>query len=177
MALNHAILTALLDQELTGYDLAKQFSVSLGFFWNATHQQIYRTLKQLNDAGLVDARSKAQTGKPDKKIYRLTEAGRQALSDWVVGDEPQRPVRDELFIKLYNLGGGNDPAIRRDIESRLRQHEEKLALYDKIRRRNFSVPDTLSGRQKGMYLSLLAGIYRERAGRRWCQEALKSLSS
>ena len=40
MALTHAILTALLEEDLTGYELAKQFDVSLGFFWTASHQQI-----------------------------------------------------------------------------------------------------------------------------------------
>ena len=45
MALTHAILTALLEEDLTGYELAKQFDVSLGFFWTASHQQIYQTLK------------------------------------------------------------------------------------------------------------------------------------
>ena len=175
MALNHAILTALIDQELTGYDLAKQFGVSLGFFWNASHQQIYRSLKQMSEQGLIAASDVAQSGKPDKKVYRLTEAGEEALAEWVATGEPQRPARDELFIKLYNLGRGNDAAIRHDIEQRLAEHEEKLTLYEKIRSRNFSDPGALPPRRKGMYLSLLAGIYREQAGRRWCLQALKDI--
>ena len=47
MALSHAIMTALLEEDLTGYDLAKKFDTSLGFFWQASHQQIYQDLKKL----------------------------------------------------------------------------------------------------------------------------------
>ena len=56
MALTHAILTALLEEDLTGYELAKQFDVSLGFFWTASHQQIYQTLwflQPVNEAFLL----------------------------------------------------------------------------------------------------------------------------
>lgn len=177
MALSHAIMTALLDQELTGYDLTKQFEVSLGFFWQASHQQIYRTLRQLDEAGLVAVKHVAQAGKPDKKIYRLTRTGRKTLLDWVAEEEPTRPARDELFIKLYNLGLGHDDAIREDVETRLRSHEEKLALYRKIEARNYQEPGKLEGRRLGMYLSLLAGIHREQSGRAWCVEALKRIPS
>ncbi|MDG1834775.1 MAG: PadR family transcriptional regulator, partial [Pseudomonadales bacterium] len=77
MALTHAILTALLEEDLTGYELAKQFDVSLGFFWTASHQQIYQTLKRLYAEELVTAREVSQTGKPDKRVYSLTDSGRR----------------------------------------------------------------------------------------------------
>ena len=41
MALAHAIMTALLEDDLSGYELARDFETSLGFFWQASHQQIY----------------------------------------------------------------------------------------------------------------------------------------
>ena len=66
MSLPHAILTALLDEDLTGYALAKQFDVSLGFFWQASHQQIYRELKGLHLQGGVNVLEVPQHGKPDK---------------------------------------------------------------------------------------------------------------
>jgi DNA-binding PadR family transcriptional regulator len=74
MALSHAILSALTDRPCSGYDLAKQFDGSVGFFWHASHQQIYRELTKLEQQGLVTAEAIAQAGKPDKKVYRVTEA-------------------------------------------------------------------------------------------------------
>ena len=49
MALAHAIMTALLEDDLSGYELARDFETSLGFFWQASHQQIYLELRKLAD--------------------------------------------------------------------------------------------------------------------------------
>ena len=49
MALSHAIMTALLEDDLSGYELAKRFDTSLGFFWRASHQQIYQELRKLEE--------------------------------------------------------------------------------------------------------------------------------
>lgn len=44
MSLAHVLLTSLLEKPSTGFELARRFDRSMGFFWNATHQQIYREL-------------------------------------------------------------------------------------------------------------------------------------
>ena len=49
MALAHAIMTALIEDDLSGYELARDFEVSLGFFWSASHQQIYQELRKMSD--------------------------------------------------------------------------------------------------------------------------------
>ena len=98
MSLSHAILTALLDEDLTGYALAKQFDVSLGFFWQASHQQIYRELKGLHLAGNVNVMEVPQHGKPDKRVYSLTNQGRQMLDSWITQSTRHRGAKDELFI-------------------------------------------------------------------------------
>ena len=76
MALSHAIMTALLEEPLSGYDLAREFETSLGFFWHASHQQIYRELRTLAERGWLEAEGVAQAGRPDKIVYALTPAGR-----------------------------------------------------------------------------------------------------
>ena len=53
MALGHAILASLNGGAKTGYELAKQFGAD-GFYWRATHQQIYRELARLEEGGLVN---------------------------------------------------------------------------------------------------------------------------
>ncbi len=67
MALSQAILAVLANRPCSGYDLAKQFDGSVGFFWHATHQQIYRELTKLADSGWVDLEVMRQDGKPDRK--------------------------------------------------------------------------------------------------------------
>ena len=48
MSLAHALLTSLLEQPSSGYELARRFDKSIGHFWQATHQQIYRELGRIN---------------------------------------------------------------------------------------------------------------------------------
>ena len=84
MALGDAILVCLTERPMTGYELAKTFDTSIGFFWKADHQQIYRELTKLRERGHVNGREVVQTGKPNKLVYSLTSAGRAALKHWAV---------------------------------------------------------------------------------------------
>ena len=79
MALGDAILACLTERPMTGYELAKTFDASIGFFWKADHQQIYRELSKLRDRGHVQAREVVQSGKPNKLVYTLTPEGRAAF--------------------------------------------------------------------------------------------------
>ncbi len=177
MALSHAILTALLDQELTGYELAKQFDVSLGFFWQASHQQIYQQLKVLNDQQLVVATEVSQSGRPDKKRYALTPSGREHLKNWVLGETRRKPAKDDLLVKLYNLGTVDNADIIEMVASRLQDHKQRLALYEKIREKGYARLDELDRHHLGMYLALSAGLHQERSFIAWCEEAIGLLGS
>ncbi|MCV6614678.1 MAG: PadR family transcriptional regulator, partial [Cellvibrionaceae bacterium] len=79
MSLKHAILTLLETEEGSGYDLLKRFQARLGYFWNASHQQIYAQLKSLRQEQLIDYKLEPQSDKPDKKVYTLTNEGKTAL--------------------------------------------------------------------------------------------------
>ena len=55
MSLEHALLVSLRERPGTGIELARRFDRSIGFFWQATHQQIYRVLRRMEDDGWVSA--------------------------------------------------------------------------------------------------------------------------
>jgi DNA-binding PadR family transcriptional regulator len=57
MALSHAILATLVGGAFSGYDLRKQFEGSVGFFWQASFQQIYRELNKLEEQGWVHSQA------------------------------------------------------------------------------------------------------------------------
>jgi DNA-binding PadR family transcriptional regulator len=80
VALPHAILVSLCEQSGSGYELTHRFDRSIGYFWSATHQQIYRTLRTMEDDGWVSATVVAQRGRPDKKVYTVSDAGRAELA-------------------------------------------------------------------------------------------------
>ncbi|KRE38224.1 PadR family transcriptional regulator [Janibacter sp. Soil728] len=181
MALQDAILTALAHDESSGYDLAKAFDVSVANYWTASPQQLYRELDKLEDAGLVTARTVAQSKRPDKRVFRLTAAGRAALRAHTLRSPKPMAVRDELLVQVAALESGEPEAIREHVVERLEAFEAKLAVYRLVQER------TLAGRPEeeylvaeprvGQYLTLLRGISFEEENIRWAQQVLTVLDA
>jgi DNA-binding PadR family transcriptional regulator len=175
VALGDAILACLTEQPMTGYELAKTFDTSIGFFWKADHQQIYRELSKLRDRGHVQAREVVQTGKPNKLVYTLTPAGRAALRHWAA--RPSRPpsIKDDLLVRMFALDGIDIAALRDDIMARLEHHRDRQARFERILTKRF--PDgTAAPADLGKLLNLRLGVRHERAVVEWCEEALEALS-
>jgi DNA-binding PadR family transcriptional regulator len=101
MTLEHAILGFLEREPMTGYDLKTRcFDAAAGHVWTADQAQVYRTLERLSARGLVRSRLVPQRGKPDRRVFRITPKGRNALLSWL--REPQTPsaVRDPLLMRV-----------------------------------------------------------------------------
>jgi len=177
MALAHAIMTALIDADLSGYELARDFETSLGFFWHASHQQIYQELHKLAEKSWLNKREVHQSGKPNKIVYGLTKAGRDALAEWVLGATKTQASKDELVIKLYNLGADNAAHLASEISHRREQMMRLLYVYEKIRLRHYNDPHALPTRSKGVYLALARGLGHGQQFLAWCDEALALIAT
>ncbi|MGG6240701.1 PadR family transcriptional regulator [Nodosilinea sp. AN01ver1] len=175
MALSHAILSALTDRPCSGYDLAKQFDGSVGFFWHASHQQIYRELTKLEQQELVTAEAVAQEGKPDKKVYRVTEPGKAVLKEWIAQPSKCAPTKDDLLVKLF-VGYLVPPAtMQATLEHERAQHVATLEAYRAIEQKYFADPDALSLAARFQYITLRNGIHYETSWLTWCDETLAIL--
>jgi DNA-binding PadR family transcriptional regulator len=177
MSLAYAIMTALTEDELTGYELAKSFDTSLGFFWHASHQQIYRELKILSQKGWVHSRSVAQARRPDKTLYELTALGLEELHAWVESSSKVRPAKDELLIKLYNLTPDNALTLLSEVQSRRAYIAANLALYERIKAKSYPIIEALNIRARGVALVLDAGIRDAHNQVLWCDQAIEVLQS
>lgn len=177
MALAQAILTALIDDDLSGYELARDFEISLGFFWNASHQQIYQELRKLSDKGWLNKREVTQRGKPNKIVYGITLAGREALAQWVLGPTKTQAAKDELLVKLYSLSPDNAGHLAGELQARRQEMMRRVYLYEKIRMAHYSSPASLPTRRKGVYLALTWGIQQGEQFLAWCDEALELLAT
>jgi DNA-binding PadR family transcriptional regulator len=137
MALEHAILVSLLEKPGSGYELARRFERSIGYFWTATHQQIYRVLKRMEADGWIDVREVAQQGRPDKKEYSVSAHGRSALGEWL--HEPIQPesVRHELAVKIRGAAFDDPHALIGEVERHQRMHRDQLEHYLAGERRDF----------------------------------------
>lgn len=172
MALCHALMTALLDDDLSGYELARNFDTSVGFVWHASHQQIYRELKKLAASGEVSAHKVAQEGRPDKVVYRLTERGADSLAQWVYDDSRVQSTKDDLLVKLYNLDPSNASHLINELRGRRLHYEQRLQLLEKIRQRRFTDPARLPLRQQGIYLVWMGGKAVALQQIEWCDSSI-----
>jgi PadR family transcriptional regulator AphA len=102
MALEFAILGFLSREAMTGYDLKTRcFDEAAGHLWTADQAQIYRTLERLSTRGLARSRLVPQRGRPDRRLYSITERGRTALSSWLREPETPSQVRDPFLLHLF----------------------------------------------------------------------------
>lgn len=176
MALAEAILVCLTERPMTGYELAKTFDNSIGFFWRAAHQQIYRELQALRRAGFVDGEDVIQTGRPNKTVYAINPAGLAHLKVWSREDCGRPPVRDDLFVRLYALDCVDLAALYDQVRERLVRHKARLALYERIEAKSFSRP-IKDLRRTGLKLGLQIGLIAERSNIAWCELALETLAA
>lgn len=178
MALEHAILVSLLEKPGSGYELARRFERSIGYFWNATHQQIYRVLKRMESDGWIDAREVAQQARPDKKEYSVAALGRAALSQWL--HEPIEPesVRHDLAVKIRGAAFDDPAALIGEVGRHYQAHTDRLAHYLAGERRDFTGPGAPGAPDPGRELQhavLRGGIAYERMMLAWLDDVLATL--
>ncbi|MFD3542109.1 PadR family transcriptional regulator [Streptomyces sp. NPDC058662] len=171
MSLPHAILTALLEKPSSGLELTRRFDKSIGYFWSATHQQIYRELGRLEEAGLIRELPGAVPLRGQKKEYEVLPAGGAELARWVAESQDPKPIRDPLLLRLRAAGvvgtGGLAPELRRHLEL----HRDQLAQYEAIEEKDFP-PGRDAVEDRLRRLVLHGGIALETFWLQWLREAL-----
>lgn len=177
MSLEHAILVSLAEQSATGYELTRRFDRSLGFFWSATHQQIYRTLTRMQTAGLVAVTVQPGTGGPDRKLNEVTAEGRRELAEWSARPTPQERPRSEFAVKVRAMPFGDREAILADIATQREHHRRQLEHYQRNAARNYPDPTRLGEAELPVYLVLRGGIRTEQMYLDWCDEMLATLGA
>lgn len=181
MALTHAILVSLSEQSGSGYELAHRFDRSIGYFWTATHQQIYRTLRAMVDDGWVHVTPVAQEGRPDKKVYTVSEQGRAELARWIAepltgrGSALSDTRTRDVAVKLRGAAHGDVDVLRAQIVALRAEHAELLDTYREFEKDQFPDPSALRGTALHQYLVLRGGIRAEQGAIEWLDEVIDSL--
>ena len=161
---------------MTGYELAKTFDASIGFFWKADHQQIYRELSKLRERGHIQGREVVQTGKPNKLVYTLTAEGKAAFRHWAARPSTPASIKDDLLIRLYALDAVDIEPLRTDLMARQEHHRDRYERYQRILKKRF--PDGIaSPADMGKLLGLRIGLKHEQMVAEWCAEAIAALSA
>jgi DNA-binding PadR family transcriptional regulator len=87
--------------EASGYEIKKD--IEEGFFSHfidASFGSIYPALIQLTAEGLLTVRAEEQTGRPDKKVYAITEAGRKALAKSIAVVPAKDKYKSEFLFQM-----------------------------------------------------------------------------
>ncbi len=172
MALEHALLVALREQPASGLELARRFEKSIGFFWHATHQQIYRVLGRMEADGWVSVETVPQAAKPDRRVHTVSSSGAKVLADWLAEPLPMESFRSDLAVKLRGAAYGERAALLRRVHETLGDHQARLAHYRGLERRDYPAPADLTGSDLDQYLVLRGGIRLEEFWVGWLDEYL-----
>jgi DNA-binding PadR family transcriptional regulator len=172
VALEHALLVSLSERPAAGLELARRFDRSIGFFWSATHQQIYKVLRRMEDDGWVTVRVVEQSGRPVKREYSVTGRGRTALADWIATTTPRPDFRSELAVKMRGASYGDRAALLANVAALVADHRTRLAHYEALAARDYPDPDRLDGQDLDTYLVLRGGILQETFWITWLTEYL-----
>ena len=181
VALPHAILVSLCEQASSGYQLAHRFDRSIGYFWAATHQQIYRTLKTMEEDGWVSVTPVAQQGRPDKKVYAVSDAGRAELARWIAEPLSGRgsSVADnrtrDIAVKIRGAEHGDIDAVHAQVAALRAERAELLDTYRGFEKRQFPDPSALAGSALHQYLVLRGGIRAEESAIDWLDEVATAM--
>lgn len=181
MALANAILVSLSEKAGSGYELARRFDRSIGYFWRATHQQIYKTLRVMEDDGWVSSTVVVQHGKPDKKVYDVADAGAAELARWIAAPLSARggAANDsrlrELAVKIRGATFGDVEQVRIQAAELRAERASLLDVYRNYEKRQFPDPNVLSGSALHQYLVLHGGIRAEEGTVEWLDDVLSAL--
>ncbi|MGW0904847.1 PadR family transcriptional regulator [Streptomyces sp. NPDC002853] len=176
MSLPHAILTALLEKPSSGLELTRRFDKSIGYFWSATHQQIYRELGKLERDGAIRALEQQQATRGQKKEYEVLPAGRAELARWTAASQDPKPLRDTLLLRLRAAAVVGTDGIEADLRRHLALHRRQLAEYEEIEERDFP-PGKDAVEDRLRHVVLRAGIDLETFWTRWLERTLEELGA
>lgn len=122
----------LTDGDASGYDLKKYFECSFGHFFPAGYGSIYPALATLARNGLVDFEEILQDGKPDRKVYSITEKGREELMRGLDNTNPSHKVRSEFLATIWFANLLTDEQVNTIFDNKLAEIDKTCALINEF---------------------------------------------
>lgn len=175
--LKHGILGLLNYQEMTGYTIMETFRDSLNYFWDAKTSQIYRELQGLEQKGWVSKTVVPQTGKPDKNVYAITEAGREELLRWLADDDVGLRVKTPILMKVFFLGERSSEENIRYFEQVKRSCEQFLKWLEAVPQHIDVYSDLIGQRDKAVYwqMTLEYGRRSAKMQMEWAKDSIRKI--
>ncbi len=135
MSLRYALLALLRVGPLSGYDLQKQFSLSVGHVWHAPDSQIYPELRKMETEGLIEGEDQARGQRGIRRVYHVTSAGEQAYIQWMRSPLDYQRVRDPAHLRAAYLESTSPDAARAFFRAHILEWESELEQWEQELRR------------------------------------------
>ena len=172
----YAVLGLLNMAPMTGYQIRKIYETSLGHFWSESYSHLYAILKVLEAEELATAEVVPGDGRPDRRVYAITPAGRTALTDWLARPAAEQRERIEVLLKVFHGAAVGPDVTARHVRATRAEHEALLARYaeyaDDLQAHVAADPD-----HAYFLLTLRCGQRTSEAMVAWCDEALATLAT
>ena len=178
--LKYAILGLINRETMTGYDLMKVFNMELVNFWYAKHSQIYPELKKLTDEGMITFETLPEGDKLRKKIYSITEKGKQDFQNWLLQQDLLEPTPKDIFrLKAYFIESMSNEEILAHFYYQLEQRQEKLSKHQTNMEILLATKDisTIQSPEYGDYIVLKSAIKREKSYIEWLGECIEEVAT
>lgn len=174
----YAVLGMLSFAPMSGYDIKANFEKSINHFWLMSYTQIYAMLKRLEKEGHVNQTVEKTEGRPDRRIYSITETGQAALKAWICQPPEPIPVQLSLSLKLFY---GHEVDIDDNVsqlEAYQAQLTKRLVEYEAIETTIHTDPEIQEQSQNHpnyILMTLRRGIHMTQAQLDWCDESLEMI--
>ena len=146
--------------------------------WPAKHSQIYPTLTKMEQKEFLSYELVEQTGKPDKKIFSITEKGKEALEKWITISPSDNVNRDEFLIKVYSIwlsDEGNSTKLIRDRMSNL--EETMIDISKKMEVLEHNEELDIMSKNFGRYILYNRKLRLAKEEKTWCQWVLEVIKN
>lgn len=126
-------LGSLCLMDATGYDIKRLFEQAFSHFHSASYGSIYPSLNQLEKDGMIRLRVEPGERHPDRKVYSITDTGREALLEELQGTEPTEQVRSDFLVLLFFAHLLPTERLTYLLDAVCRQYREALSYLESIR--------------------------------------------
>ncbi|WP_391207276.1 PadR family transcriptional regulator [Psychrobacillus sp. L4] len=180
MSLKYGMLGLLSKWEATGYDIKKEFDSFMSIFWHTHLSQIYPELSKLEKEKLIESRMIPQDGKPDKKLYSITDEGRQELSYWLETPPESPNVKDSFLMQTFFMDNLSAKEVIFQLKHYQKQREARLkklkhTLYEKWQQ--IKENEKFSSRILMSSVVLKRGLEQEEEYILWCKRTIELVES
>jgi len=170
----YALLGWLTTEPMSGYDLKKKTEQYIGHFWYGSFGQIYPLLHKMLEEELVEVHEETTEGRPSKKVYSITDKGRELLREWMSAPTEDDLFRSEILLKIF-FGSLASPEV-------LYEHIKKVLVDSKAHMKEFEIMEREmmplfenSPNHPFMKINLDRGKIIQKGYIEWAENSLKTL--